>query len=347
MTGASPAPSRDERRSPFQGLVPYGEADADWFFGRREWTEIIIDNLRAYRLSILYGASGVGKSSVLNAGVIRSSGCWRRRTWPRVGAQSSSLCRSRRGAASGRSRPEGRSGRPSSALPPLSPCARRPVGSRTSSPSGRRGSAARCWSSSTSSRTTSSTTRTMEARTPSRRSCRSRCDGGGRRPTSSSRFAKTRSRGSTASRPASRASSRTCSASTTSTGRPRGRRSNGRSSSGTTCAREAVEIEPALVDAVLDQVETGKVQLGGGGRRRRSRRSTDGGEGRIEAPYLQLVLSRLWAGGAVARPRAFSACRRSTPRWRRADRAHPPRRDDGRAPAHASRMSWPEPSATS
>ena len=42
---ASPAPSRDERRSPFQGVVPYGEADADWFFGRREWTEIIIDNL--------------------------------------------------------------------------------------------------------------------------------------------------------------------------------------------------------------------------------------------------------------------------------------------------------------
>ena len=71
MTEPSPAPSRDERRSPFQGLVPYGEADADWFFGRRELTEIIIDNLRAYRISILYGASGVGKSSVLNAGVVR------------------------------------------------------------------------------------------------------------------------------------------------------------------------------------------------------------------------------------------------------------------------------------
>ena len=51
--------------------MPYGEADAEWFFGRREWTEIIVDNLRAYRISILYGASGVGKSSVLNAGVIR------------------------------------------------------------------------------------------------------------------------------------------------------------------------------------------------------------------------------------------------------------------------------------
>ena len=69
MSEASSASARDERRSPFQGLVPYGEADAEWFFGRREWTEIVIDNLRAYRSSILYGASGVGKSSVLNAGV--------------------------------------------------------------------------------------------------------------------------------------------------------------------------------------------------------------------------------------------------------------------------------------
>src|SRR5205823_3668355 len=40
-------------------------------FGRDDWREIILDNLRAYRLSILYGASGVGKSSVLHAGVVR------------------------------------------------------------------------------------------------------------------------------------------------------------------------------------------------------------------------------------------------------------------------------------
>ena len=72
VSGVASAPARDERSSPFQGLVPYGEADADWFFGRREWTETIVDNLLAYRLSILYGASGVGKSSVLHAGVVRS-----------------------------------------------------------------------------------------------------------------------------------------------------------------------------------------------------------------------------------------------------------------------------------
>ena len=59
------------RTSPYQGLVPYSEEDADWFFGREGWREIIVDNLRAYRVSILYGASGVGKSSVLGAGVVR------------------------------------------------------------------------------------------------------------------------------------------------------------------------------------------------------------------------------------------------------------------------------------
>jgi WD40 repeat protein len=58
------------RRSPYQGLVPYSEDDAEWFFGRDEWREVIADNLRAYRITVLYGESGVGKSSLLRAGVI-------------------------------------------------------------------------------------------------------------------------------------------------------------------------------------------------------------------------------------------------------------------------------------
>jgi WD40 repeat protein len=60
-----------QRYSPYQGLVPYSEADADWFFGRDEWSAIVADNLRAYRVTVLYGASGVGKSSLLRAGMIR------------------------------------------------------------------------------------------------------------------------------------------------------------------------------------------------------------------------------------------------------------------------------------
>jgi WD40 repeat protein len=57
------------RRWPYQGLAPYSIDDADYFFGRDAWRETITDYLLAYRLSILYGASGVGKSSVVRAGV--------------------------------------------------------------------------------------------------------------------------------------------------------------------------------------------------------------------------------------------------------------------------------------
>jgi hypothetical protein len=63
-------PPQHPRGSPFPGLVPYSLSDADYFFGRDRWSDAIIDNLFAYRLSILYGASGIGKSSVLDAGVV-------------------------------------------------------------------------------------------------------------------------------------------------------------------------------------------------------------------------------------------------------------------------------------
>ena len=55
--------------TPYKGLEPYSEADALFFFGREDEWEIIADNLMATRLTILYGVSGVGKSSLLHAGV--------------------------------------------------------------------------------------------------------------------------------------------------------------------------------------------------------------------------------------------------------------------------------------
>ena len=54
---------------PYKGLMPYSEEDAPYFYGRKNWVEIITNNLMASRLSVLYGSSGVGKSSVLQAGV--------------------------------------------------------------------------------------------------------------------------------------------------------------------------------------------------------------------------------------------------------------------------------------
>lgn len=55
--------------SPYKGLMPYAEQDAELFFGRDRDCAIITANLFASRLTILFGASGVGKSSVLQAGV--------------------------------------------------------------------------------------------------------------------------------------------------------------------------------------------------------------------------------------------------------------------------------------
>lgn len=58
---------------PYRGLMPYEDADLDalFFFGREREREIIVANLLASRLTVLYGATGVGKSSLLRAGVAR------------------------------------------------------------------------------------------------------------------------------------------------------------------------------------------------------------------------------------------------------------------------------------
>jgi WD40 repeat protein len=58
-----------ERANPFLGLESYKEADAEWFFGRTNERRIVIGQLRTSRLTVLYAESGVGKSSLLRAGV--------------------------------------------------------------------------------------------------------------------------------------------------------------------------------------------------------------------------------------------------------------------------------------
>jgi hypothetical protein len=56
--------------APYKGLMPYAKEDAPFFFGRKNERELIIANLTASRLTLLYGPSGVGKSSVIDAGVV-------------------------------------------------------------------------------------------------------------------------------------------------------------------------------------------------------------------------------------------------------------------------------------
>jgi WD40 repeat protein len=67
---------------------------------------------------------------------------------------------------------------------------------------------------------------------------------------------------------------------------------------------EEVRVEPELVEAVLDQVAAGRVDVGQAGRG-----GVEADEERIEAPYLQLVLERLWE---VERERGSDVLRLAT-----------------------------------
>jgi WD40 repeat protein len=65
--------SASSPRSPFKGLSAFddSELDALFFFGRELERELIVANVIAKRITVLYGDSGVGKSSLLRAGVLR------------------------------------------------------------------------------------------------------------------------------------------------------------------------------------------------------------------------------------------------------------------------------------
>jgi WD40 repeat protein len=60
--------------SPFKGLAAFQdtELDALLFYGREREREVVVANLLASRLTVLYGSSGVGKTSLLRAAVAHS-----------------------------------------------------------------------------------------------------------------------------------------------------------------------------------------------------------------------------------------------------------------------------------
>ncbi|MDM8567279.1 HEAT repeat domain-containing protein [Candidatus Halobeggiatoa sp. HSG11] len=55
---------------PYKGLRPYEEQDKDNFFGREAEKQILIDKILTNKLTLLFAASGVGKSSLLQAAVM-------------------------------------------------------------------------------------------------------------------------------------------------------------------------------------------------------------------------------------------------------------------------------------
>jgi len=73
---------------PYKGLYYFDESDAEWFFGREELTETLINHVNAIlesdqRFLAVVGASGSGKSSVVRAGLIPALRWWQTSSaWP-------------------------------------------------------------------------------------------------------------------------------------------------------------------------------------------------------------------------------------------------------------------------
>lgn len=78
---AAPTPEEVWRAvNPYRGLLAMTDADADFFFGREQLTADILERLRrGERMLTLVGNSGVGKSSLVQAGVVAAL---RRQLWP-------------------------------------------------------------------------------------------------------------------------------------------------------------------------------------------------------------------------------------------------------------------------
>ena len=71
MSGAQdPAIALPSLSGPFKGLSSFEERDSPLFFGRAAERRICLANLRANRMTVLYAPSGVGKTSLLAAGVV-------------------------------------------------------------------------------------------------------------------------------------------------------------------------------------------------------------------------------------------------------------------------------------
>lgn len=65
-----PAPELDEANNPYRGLHSYDEEEAPLFFGRAKFVAALAGRVRNQSLTIVLGASGTGKSSVVKAGLL-------------------------------------------------------------------------------------------------------------------------------------------------------------------------------------------------------------------------------------------------------------------------------------
>ncbi|MBD2694908.1 pentapeptide repeat-containing protein [Anabaena catenula] len=66
----TPAPPLNENNNPYQGLKPFEERHSHLFFGREELVKKLVKFVYEEQLTIVLGASGSGKSSLVKAGLV-------------------------------------------------------------------------------------------------------------------------------------------------------------------------------------------------------------------------------------------------------------------------------------
>ncbi len=65
-----PAPPLDVSKNPYRGLLPFEEKHSNLFFGRNALTQKLYEFVTSHSLTVVLGASGSGKSSLVKAGII-------------------------------------------------------------------------------------------------------------------------------------------------------------------------------------------------------------------------------------------------------------------------------------
>ncbi len=62
--------SQNTEQRPYRGMQKFSEEHKNLFFGRTKLIDEIFDLLRNNILTVIFGKSGIGKSALLNAGLL-------------------------------------------------------------------------------------------------------------------------------------------------------------------------------------------------------------------------------------------------------------------------------------